>query len=106
MVKNNNGFTDTPNQFALELPGIKRVSKNDLRIFHNPASGQLHIQYNNSLSAVTISVYNNSGQPILKQEMKGTDCVLNTETLAAGYYTLKIYGRGVDIKQNFTIVKQ
>ncbi len=75
-----------------ETLSIQDNTANSFKIFPNPATSKVTIEFKNSNSGNTITVYNVLGKNVLNIIANDTKTVLNTSTLAKGIYIVKITG--------------
>ena len=69
--------------------GIVSSSTESLCVFPNPASGQIRLRYEQG-TLQSLQVFNAVGQEVLRQNLEGSEQVVNISTLAKGVYFLKI----------------
>jgi hypothetical protein len=68
--------------------GISALAGNDLTIYPNPATDQVHIRGNSSIAGLTVSITDMSGREIIAGAASGD--VINTAALASGIYILRL----------------
>jgi len=70
------------------------ISENSIKsfdIYPNPATDQITINIaNNIINNLTVTIYSITGQSILEKEVSSTSTVINTNSLAKGYYILQL----------------
>jgi len=66
---------------------IENIGINDLKIYPNPTNGFIKVDYSGEISGLSYSVYNLTGQLILKNHFKTNEANIN---LNSGLYILKI----------------
>ena len=69
--------------------GIVSSSTESLCVFPNPASGQRRLRYEQG-TLQSLQVFNAVGQEVLRQNLEGSEQVVNIATLAKGVYFLRI----------------
>ena len=69
--------------------GIVSSSTESLCVFPNPASGQIRLRYEQG-TLQSLQVFNAVGQEVLRQNLEGSEQVVNIATLAKGVYFLRI----------------
>ncbi|MDR2971184.1 MAG: T9SS type A sorting domain-containing protein [Bacteroidales bacterium] len=87
--------------------GIKQNLFSNLfaKAYPNPATEVLNVELNESFVG-TISIYNISGSKVIEENINGTQCQLNTSTLASGNYIYKIMKENTIFAQGkFVVVK-
>lgn len=87
--------------------GIKQNLFSSLRTkaFPNPATEALNIELNEFFSG-KIMVYNSLGSLVMEENVSGTQCQLNTSTLATGNYIYKLMdGNTIFTQGKFVVVK-
>jgi hypothetical protein len=72
---------------GLKVP--ETCSKSSVEVFPNPASGQIRLRYEQG-TLQSLQVFNAVGQEVLRQNLEGSEQVVNISTLAKGVYFLKI----------------
>ncbi len=70
---------------------MSNVSGSNIELFPNPANNELTVKVNNG-SYNTISVINNLGQEVMKQNISGSNTKLNIKVLPAGSYYITVKG--------------
>lgn len=74
-----------------------------LKVYPNPTEGMLNIEGENMTS---IEVYNAIGQCVMTQEVNGNAAQINTESLNAGIYFLRILANdGNVLKRTFSVAR-
>jgi hypothetical protein len=77
-----------------EMTGIKEIKKNEeLIVYPNPSKNELTIEYSAQFSAGVVSIYNMSGQLIIKQQLTVSKSKLDISGLTKGIYLLKLSTR-------------
>jgi hypothetical protein len=72
----------------------------NVNIFPNPTSGILHISLSDYSSVVNISIFNVSGQQLLKNASTSSEMDLNLSSFAKGIYLLKVQsGENTTVKR-------
>ncbi|HXB11050.1 MAG TPA: T9SS type A sorting domain-containing protein, partial [Bacteroidia bacterium] len=71
--------------------GINEPDETELYVYPNPASDNLYIKLGNSPVKATISMFNITGQQLMKEEkeIQGT-AIIRVNNLPAGIYILKL----------------
>jgi hypothetical protein len=72
---------------GLKVP--ETCSKSSVEVFPNPASGQIWLRDAQG-TLQSLQVFNAVGQEVLRQNLEGSEQVVNISTLAKGVYFLKI----------------
>ena len=90
------------------------VTDGELRLLApNPADNQVRIGYalSRNISAATLQILNGSGQMVYSQALSGGngskitgETVVNTSSIAAGSYTVRLISSGNNIYDNKTLV--
>ena len=93
---------------------LVNVTEGELRqLTPNPADNQVRIGYalSRNVSAATLQILNGSGQVVYSQALSGGngskvtgEAVVNTSSLAAGSYTVRLISSGNNIYDNKTLV--
>jgi hypothetical protein len=91
-VADNNGCWSKPsNVLTITLLDIKTVDLKGLEVYPNPSSGTLTLDWKGKKVTVSIAVYNQVGQLVMRDELKdGSFKQLNLATLANGEYFISI----------------
>jgi hypothetical protein len=82
---------------------VNELSAPEIRIYPNPASKQLSIAKDASLSGKSYSIYNATGSLVLRGKLVGRITSLSLEEFAPGQYTLHVEGSS---PKNFAVVKE
>jgi hypothetical protein len=78
----------------------------DIEVYPNPTSGVVNINMNKgNISKLRFSLYTSQGEQIRQQEFSSQNEQINMQTLAPGYYMLKIVNDKGSPVQTFKIVK-
>ncbi|MCL2245505.1 MAG: T9SS type A sorting domain-containing protein [Lentimicrobiaceae bacterium] len=87
--------------------GIKQnlFSSLTTKAFPNPANEVLNIKMNEHFNG-TVTVYNIAGTKVMEEAVNGTECQLNTASLATGNYVFKLMnGNTIFAQGKFVITK-
>jgi hypothetical protein len=71
------------------LPAEETLQDISLRVFPNPASDLVTVQWS-SLNNIEVSIFNQLGRRLLSTEVNGSQLEINTRNLSSGIYFLKI----------------
>jgi len=78
----------------------------ELEVYPNPTSGEVNIKMNKgNISKLRFFLYTSQGEQIRQQEFSSQNEQINMQTLAPGYYMLKIVNDKGSPLQTFKIVK-
>lgn len=90
-------------------PGPKPVNKQGLRIYPNPASDFIQIQFADQLFSrhTRYILFDMSGRKILEGISTAKDFKINTRNIKSGIYLLKIHdGRGLEVASEKIMIRQ
>ena len=104
----NTGFTVGENGTILKnsdiVVGMNEKQQNSrLKIYPNPASEKIKIQLSGSSRKVTgiVSVLGVMGQPLIQQQIQGTQIEINIRSLPAGLFFVKYISEGITDIEKF-----
>lgn len=101
-VVNGQTYYGSETTFQTWTEGIDELEQT-LKIYPNPTSGLLNIQGEGMTS---IEVYNAVGQCVMNQEVNGNAIQINTESLNAGIYFLRIVANdGSMLNRTFSVAR-
>lgn len=101
-VVNGQTYYGSETTFQTWTEGIDELEQT-LKIYPNPTSGLLNIQ---GEGLTNIEVYNAVGQRVMKQEVNGNAIQINTESLNAGIYFLRIVADdGSMLNRTFSVAR-
>lgn len=81
--------TGTSADFSVLNVGINSIeSKNQLQVYPNPANNKIEIQIPENFKNASLTIYNVSGQSVLKTEVNEIINSINISELSEGVYTL------------------
>jgi len=86
-AKDDSGIEGTMEVFVSWPEGIESIETTDLRVYPNPAVGELHIVLPDRESVVTI--FNSMGGMIEEVQVKGTEYLLDVSSYAPGLYFIR-----------------
>ena len=84
-IHNNVSICGTTSTVAVNIKGIKE-GENGFKIYPNPASNLMHVQYDNIPNKPVISIYNMMGQNLLSIQAESADSVIDVSSLTNGIY--------------------
>jgi len=104
-IHNHVSICGTTSTLALNIKDIKKEG-NGFRIYPNPASNLMHVQYDNITNKPVISIYNMMGQNLLNIQAESTDSVIDVSSLTNGIYFVQLIDPQNNIIENMKIVIQ
>jgi hypothetical protein len=90
-------------------PVTKPVKKEGLRVFPNPASNFIQVQFADQLFSrhTRYMLFDMSGRKILEGTNTAKDFKINTRNIKSGVYLLKIHdGRGLEVASEKIMIQQ
>ncbi|WP_336516204.1 PQQ-dependent sugar dehydrogenase [Pollutibacter soli] len=90
-------------------PGAKPVKKDGLRVFPNPASNFIQVQFADQLFSrhTRYILFDMSGRKIMEGTNTAKDFKINTRNIKSGVYLLKIHdGRGLEVASEKIMIQQ
>ena len=96
----------------MELLGVTGVEdsiqvESAMKLFPNPASDELTVEFISTGGEISMSVFNLTGQNVLRVQSLAAGGInsqtINTETLSNGVYILEVQNNGESQRMKFTI---
>ena len=103
-IIDSNGCTNTDSISILftNCTGLGEILDQDLKIFPNPVSNQLHIEFIKEEQSATIRVFDIQGHTVLRKAFQNTKSIsLNTSNLSSGVYYLEVSNSDFHIIRKF-----
>jgi hypothetical protein len=108
VVATENGCTDTSSCYTVIVTGANGASTllDNVTIYPNPAVGEIHIAFAQTMNTVTIRLYTADGKFLREEKYSGTDHVIFDPQVASGNYLLDIEtGDGRRRVENISVVR-
>ncbi len=83
--------------------GIKELSKNEVKIYPNPASNELVVE---GAEGAEVKVYNTIGQQVYREEHLKNKAIINTSSFAPAIYILEVVDGSGDLTMTRRFVKE
>jgi hypothetical protein len=99
---NNDNFPSCEPATAAGVNSLNNPSENELKLYPNPASSLLYIDYITDSRNATIEVYDMRGllTTAMKADLSGKQSI-NTESLSKGLYVVKVNDKGKTVTKKF-----
>ena len=101
-VVDGNTYYGAENHFFMNYEGVNEL-ENSLKLYPNPTANVLNIEGEGMTS---VEVYNTVGQCIMMLEVNGDKAQVNTESLNAGMYFVRIHANdGSVLNRTFSVAR-
>ena len=102
-IHNNVSICGTTSKVALNIKDIKE-EENGFRIYPNPASNLMHVQYDKITNKPFISIYNMMGKNLLNIQVESADSAIDISSLTNGIYFVQLIDPQNNTIENMKIV--
>ncbi len=101
-IVTNKGCIDTSNMVLVYFVGTNELQKNSLKVFPNPTSDFINVEFSNFANEVKYRLTDVSGSEVLNGVLDNTKTTIDISNLNSGMYFFTLYDKSV---LNYKIIK-